>query len=103
MRQARINAVGHPADKRQAVVSNRLRGQQGVVDTAFLNPHHHEHRQLFLHYPFRKRTQVVHQAAPAAGTFNHYMLNLAAEAQEAIRQQAVVDRATVRHAAFIFA
>ncbi|MBZ7794180.1 hypothetical protein FML45_21445 [Klebsiella variicola] len=44
-----------------------------MVDTPLLDPHHHQHRELLLYHPFGERSQVVHQAAPAAGALAAFL------------------------------
>ena len=84
MREAWINTVCHPASQRQAVIGNRLRRQQRVVDTPFLDPHYHHYRQLLLHDPFRQRAQVIHQAAPAARSFDDYVIDLLTQVRQPV-------------------
>ena len=48
MRQARVDAVCYPADQRQAIAGDRLRGKQRMIKAPFLNPYHHHHRHLLL-------------------------------------------------------
>ncbi len=84
MRQTGVDPVGHPADQRQPVISDRLGGKQRMINAPFLDPHHHQYRELLLHHPLGERSQVVHQAAPAAGAFDHHMLDLPAKPLQTI-------------------
>ncbi|CSP99176.1 Uncharacterised protein [Shigella sonnei] len=55
-----------------------------MVNATFLNTDNHQHRQLFLHHPFREWTQIIHQTAPAASPFYHDMIDFIGQVCQAV-------------------
>ena len=68
----RLHVIGDPARQRQPRLAHRLGGKHRMVDTAELDPHHQNHRQLLLLRPVGEGQGVRERRKPAAGPFHQY-------------------------------